>query len=349
MSSESDSGEEIEGEEEEDDNEPDTEIYKRYKRHVTNNFADNTAKNRLGTYRQFRDFIGRDLDDDVQYVEVEDWVTKLKADNYAPRSIQSKVYALSKVYKYLTPRKLVDENPVDTERLDVSKMTSTRVEEHTNTRHISKDEYRKMLDACPNLRDKVLIGLLWNCGLRASESISVKIGDIDRDEREIEVENAKQMRYSNKDTRWVWYSHSYERILRKWLDRGGRNAYHYASDSSEYDDDEYDDRYLLVTKQADNMAIGRVNEIVSEVAERAGIQEVMYEDAAGRPRKTISSHSLRYSYATHRIKDGDIDDSQSMPIPYLQQLMGHATLEQTRSYVTLDKDDIKKAEVKYRP
>lgn len=321
----------------------DEKLVEKYGNHVNAQYAENTARNRMVVLRQFREFlddIGKGLADAETY-DAEDWISHLLNDDYSARSVRAKGYALSSIYDYFEMRDVVDESPIDTDELDIKKYSSTRVDELTDTRHISKDDYRDMLDACPTIRDKVLIGLLWNCGFRASEAISVRIEDIDRDDREIEVETAKQGKYESKDTRYVWYSRTFGRVLQDWLDNGGRTAYLGVEDG--------ESGYLLVTKQADNMAVGRVNEIVHDVAVDAGIQDDLYTDASGRVRNKVTSHSLRYSYATHRIREDDVDSSDSMPLPILQKLMGHSSLDQTRSYVTLNKDDIKQAERKYRP
>jgi len=190
-----------------------------------------------------------------------------------------------------------------------------------------------MIDACPRPRDEMLLRLLWNCGVRAEEAVNIEIeAHIDRDKREINIKTGKQGRTSDVKSRTVYYGRQMERTMRKWLDRGARNKYISADDSP----------YLIVSKQAEQPTPNRVTEIVDEVAEKAGVQEELWTDASGRPRHRVTAHSFRHSYAVHRVKQG-------MPIVYLQELMGHADIDQTRKYLKFRKDDIREAEKKYAP
>lgn len=56
---------------------------------------------------------------------------------------------------------------------------------------LSKDEIQKMFDACENLKHKVILSLLYSCGLRVSELINLKWGHIDRSRMVINIIGAK--------------------------------------------------------------------------------------------------------------------------------------------------------------
>ncbi len=56
---------------------------------------------------------------------------------------------------------------------------------------LSKDEIQKMFDVCANIKHKVILGLLYSCGLRVSELINLKWEHIDRSRMIINIIQAK--------------------------------------------------------------------------------------------------------------------------------------------------------------
>ncbi|RDB07908.1 tyrosine-type recombinase/integrase [Runella aurantiaca] len=54
-----------------------------------------------------------------------------------------------------------------------------------------KQEVWAMLKFCTLLKNKVLIGLLYGCGLRCLEVRSVKLADLDFDRRQLKVVQGK--------------------------------------------------------------------------------------------------------------------------------------------------------------
>lgn len=298
--------------------------------------SSSTLRNRRVAIRQFADFCEREnlTFDNVTKEHINDWIDEFLLDEYAPRSIRTKVYDLSSVYQYLEGRGVVNANPI--ENVDLKEFSGTKIDEYTDVRYLEIEEYEAMVEACSKLRNQLLIELLWETGCRASEAVSIQLSDIDREERSINIETAKQGALSASKSRTVYYSRSFSRTLQKWLDRGGRSKYLGVSLD--------EDGYLLVTKEAPSMAVNRVNEIVHKLAseEYADIQQVLYTDASGVERNRVTAHAFRHSYAVHRVKNG-------MPLVYLQDLLGHEEIEVTRKYLQFRDDDVAEAERKYRP
>lgn len=56
---------------------------------------------------------------------------------------------------------------------------------------LSQEEVQKMFSACENLKHKVILALLYSCGLRVSELINLKWEHIDRSRNIINIIHAK--------------------------------------------------------------------------------------------------------------------------------------------------------------
>ncbi len=59
-------------------------------------------------------------------------------------------------------------------------------------------------------------------------------------------------------------------------------------------------------------------------------------------KKNISTHTFRHSCATHMLKAG-------APIRYIQELLGHESLESTQIYTKVTINDLKEIHAKYHP
>lgn len=302
-------------------------------------FSENTYRNRKVVIRQFSEYISEEDLREIGSIEVDDWVNGMLSEGYAPRSVRGKTYALSAIFNELVTREVIDENPV--ENVSVEDLEQTKQDEyHTENnrgQYLTVEEYEQLADAAENLRDEVLIRLLWQTGVRVSEAADIRIRDIDRDSRSITVRNAKSGEHSETGTRTVYYDRKFSVLLRNYIDGGYREGYVGLSEEKE------DDGHLLVSKEKYSLNKEYITKFVAETAERAGIQEVMYENKAGAEMKRVNAHLLRKSYGVHRTKNG-------MPIAYLSELMGHSDVTVTKeNYLHFREDDIEEAERTYRP
>lgn len=302
-------------------------------------FTDNTYRNRKVVIKQFANFTSQQNLQDVSSVEVDDWVSQLLADDYAPRSVRGKTYALSAIFNELVTRGFVESNPVDrvsVEDLELTKQDKYHTEQNVG-QYLTLEEYQKLVDASKNRRDEILIRLLWQTGVRVSEAADIRISDLDRDERSITVRNAKSRKHKDTGTRTVYYDRKFSNILRIYLDEGYRDGFVGVGE------EKVDTGHLLVSNEKYSLNKEYITKFVAETAERAGIQDVMYTNKAGAEMKRVNAHLLRKSYGVHRTKNG-------MPLAYLSELMGHEDVSVTKeNYLHFREDDLEEAERKYSP
>jgi integrase/recombinase XerD len=191
---------------------------------------------------------------------------------------------------------------------------------------LKPDQARKLTDPdnvpSPTLRNRLLIKLLLQTGIRASEVESIKIGtdpdwganqlgDIDREKRRILVIDHK-----NDDTRPVFYQPGLDQLLRLWIEVE-RNGVFRATESE----------HLFPTRNSESIDPQRVNEIVKQTAENAGIQTVYATTARGRERASVTCHTLRHTWAMNAIRSDE--DSDGMDVRHVQQALGHNDISTT--------------------
>jgi len=135
---------------------------------------------------------------------------------------------------------------------------------------LSQEEIQKMFDVCENLKHKVILALLYSCGLRVSELINLKWVNIDRSRMIINILQAK----GNKD-RQVMLSDNLIPLLEKYY--------------REYKSVEY----VLNGQNSLKYSDRSVGEVVKQLTTKAGIDN-----------KRVYTHLIRHCSFTHMVENG---------------------------------------------
>lgn len=306
------------------------EPFEEYLSHIQVEKSKSTYQNAKVAISQFQDFCE---DWSVHPIEHNDYVTidyfreYLVQSGYSGDTVANKVYRISHFYKQLKKRGVVDENPVEDYNVNKYRNKKSRLIANVDRIHLTDNEYQQLLNACSNKRDEFLIQLMWHTGVRALEASKITESDIDFDEGAITVQTAKQN--DETVTRTVFPAIKFVRILKKWVENE-RDAW--------LGDTESD--YIVASKSGEKIHPSTINQIVRDTAIDAGINEVAYTNQAGIDQYKFSSHSLRHSFAVRMTENG-------CPIVYLQEILGHSDIEQTRTYLEFRDDDIKQAMRRY--
>lgn len=262
---------------------------------------------------------------ELSSLKLEDYFLQQKREDYAPNTISSRYESVRALFKRLAGRyDEIDETPF--EDLERNEFVDKRTKKHSQTSisYVSKEDMEALCDHSPSpqLRNELIIRLLWQTGIRKCELGEITFDDLDRDAREIEVWSEK-----SKEWRTVFYQDSLDLLLDQWIEGGYRASFAPAEQSS----------HLFVTERSEKLAPDTVNtKIVKPAAEAAGIQEVMYEDQSGSKRHRITPHALRHGHAVHALKSG-------IDVRTVQKHLGHSSLETTMEYLQLINDDVKDA------
>ncbi len=163
---------------------------------------------------------------------------------------------------------------------------------------LSKQEVWQMLQAAKLLKHKILIGLIYGCGLRCMEVRNIELKHLDFDRNILHIVQGK----GNKD-RQVPLSDHIIRGIQKYISAEQPQQYLFEGKTG-INGDDFDSRYSQ----------RGVQWVVKTVAKRAGIL------------KDVHTHTLRHSYATHLLEDG-------LDIVTLKGLLGHQNIETTMEYL----------------
>ncbi len=168
---------------------------------------------------------------------------------------------------------------------------------------LSKQEMAAMMNIPCLLRHRVMIALLYGCGLRCGEVRNVKVADIDLDRAVLHVRQGK-----GKKDRYMPLGKTLPVILEKYIQIQKPKLWLFPGQRWGKSDIRF---YTVFDPQYRQRS---VQWAIKRAAQLAGII------------KSVNVHSLRHTFATHLLEDG-------VNILTIQELMGHAHIQTTMIYL----------------
>ena len=156
-----------------------------------------------------------------------------------------------------------------------------------------------MISNTPNLKHKCIISLLYSAGLRRSELINLKIADIDSSRMVLNIKQGKR-----KKDRITLLGASVLEDLR---------AYHRKFRPK---------NYLFEGVHGSPYSATSIQKVIKRAARKSNVK------------KTVTSHMLRHSFATHLLEAGT-------DLRYVQVLLGHNSTRTTEIYTHVAVNNIK--------
>ena len=215
-----------------------------------------------------------------------------------------KEYLQSHNYKHFNVHLKSEKQPTE-EKLNI--LTQSEIKALFNATKYSHSESRF------RLRDKAILTILYSCGLRRTEAVSLDISDVFFDKERILVRKGK-----NYKERFVPINRKNAEILEDYIFEGRPEFY-----------DSKDSEALFVSKQGkrlNGMSFANRLKAIVQATNNKNIVE-----------KQITLHILRHSIATHLLQ-------QEVPLESIKTFLGHSSLESTQIYThllkTIENDDI---------
>jgi integrase/recombinase XerD len=267
----------------------------------------------LAGFAQF--VVGRGKNDvgEVRPVEVLDYLAVLTANGISARSQARALVALRQFFKFLRSERICESNA--TEEIDLPRFGRKL------PIFLTLDEVDRLL-ATPErssprgLRDGAMLETLYATGLRVSELVKLRLGDVN-------LEAGYLVAFGKgKKQRLVPLGEAAIAAIKTYLESARA---HFLTERSRPTTDE-----LFLTRLGCAMTRQGFWKIITGVARAAGIN------------KPISPHKLRHSFATHLVERGaDLRSVQSM--------LGHADIGTTEIYTHLSRAHLRSVYDKFHP
>lgn len=282
------------------------------------NVGDTTVQGYHQDLRSFQVFIRNEELEAISFQDVLDYLRILKESGIRDNTITRRCIALRKFFGFWKLRGLKVVNP--------SLIPPGRMQ-RAQPRVATPEEYYKLLAVIPkngdphHIRNRALIQLLWDTGMRNGEACSLDISNVDLENRRALIRTEKG---KSRPFRSVYWSKGTNKALQCWLHRR----------------EKYLQRRYEVTKQdiadPDAVFISLKNQLTGRRITNRGVAELLrvISMRAGLPR-TVNAHSLRHHRGRHlRRKGGDNTD--------VAQALGHTSLLSTFIYTQLDDPEFEK-------
>ena len=184
---------------------------------------------------------------------------------------------------------------------------------HYLPEYLTREEVDSVFESAANgknpLRDTALFELMYSAGLRISETLGIKLSQLDLDN-----EWLTPIGKGNKQ-RLIPLGSKAKENLREWIECGRP----------------------LTHPETDNVILNNRGKPMS----RMGAWKIVQQHTAHLS-KQVSPHTFRHSFATHCLEAG-------MDLRVLQELLGHADISTTQIYTHVDKEFIKQEHRSFHP
>ena len=247
---------------------------------------------------------------DVQLEDLQAFAAGLHDIGIGPRSQCRILSGIRSFYHFMMVDGYRDDDP--TELLE-SPTLGEHLPEVLSTAEVDMLEASIDLSKWEGHRNRAIIEVLFSCGLRVSELVTLRLSNLYRDDGFVRI-NGKGAK-----ERLVPISGRALKELDYWFDDRQRMVIK----SGEED-------YVFLNRRGAHLTRTMILIMIKRQAETAGIQ------------KTISPHTLRHSFATALLEGG-------ADLRAIQAMLGHESIGTTEIYTHIDMTTLRKEIIEHHP
>lgn len=275
-----------------------------------------TSENTEMSYRRdlvkVKNFMQEQGIEDVKKItstNLNSYILYLEKNKFSAATISRNIASLKAFYHFMCKEGMVAE--------DVAEMLHAPKIEKKVPEVLSTDEVVRLLEqpsgtSAKEIRDKAMLELLYATGIRVTELITLKVGDVNL-----------QMGYivckDNGKERIIPFGNAAKRALLLYLE-GTRQAMVADADSE----------YLFTNCSGQPMSRQGFWKLIKYYARKAGIVS------------DITPHTLRHSFAAHLVENGA--DLRSV-----QEMLGHSDISTTQIYMNMNRNRLREVYAKAHP
>lgn len=261
---------------------------KRYSVYTINNYYKDIID--FINYLDKKDYLKIKDEDVVYYLEY------LYNQKYNKNSISRKLSSLRSFYNYLVNNDIIAYNYFNNHK--------NPKKDKILPKYIKDEDLELMFSKTKNIRDKLILELLFVTGIRVSELVKIKINDINLYNREIKIfgKGSKE--------RIVIFSTNCLNNLNNYLKERDKI-------------NKKNSNYLILNKNGGKISTTSIRNILNKIKLISGAKT------------KITPHMLRHTFATDMLNNG-------ADLVSVKKLLGHESLDTTSIYTHVTNEQVKK-------
>lgn len=291
-----------------------TNMLKRYMRYLKleRNHSDNTIEAYRHDLLMLLDFLKEhDLQPtDVKLDDLQQFAVTLHEKGVVAKSQARILCGVRAFYRFLLLDGYIDADP--SELLESPKLPF-HIPEYLTLEEVDQLEASFDMSKPESQRNRAIIEVLFSCGLRVSELVTLKLSDLYLEEKFVRV-----IGKGNKE-RLVPISDKAIHELELWF-----------SDRCHLDIKKGEEDYVFLNRRGSHLTRVMILIMIKRQAEEAGIKKV------------ISPHTLRHSFATALLRGG-------ADLRVIQALLGHEDIGTTEIYTHIDSTMLREEILEHHP
>ena len=246
---------------------------------------------------------------DWQHDDISDVMLKLTQMGKSPRSIARSLSALRSFYKFLREQKIRTDNPI---ALHKTPRIGRPLPHDLSEADVEALILAPDTETALGLRDRAMLELLYACGLRVSELLTLRLDLINLKQGYLRVlgKGNKERLVPMGEVACEW--------IEQYLSQSRPQLYRSATD------------YLFLTQHGGIMSRQNFWYAIKRYAQRAGIG------------MELSPHTLRHAFATHLLHHG-------ADLRVVQMLLGHSDLSTTQIYTHIAQIRMQQLHAEHHP
>ncbi|ASV65964.1 MULTISPECIES: tyrosine recombinase XerC [Cytobacillus] len=246
---------------------------------------------------------------DVEYMDVRLFLTKLYQEGLARKTIARKISCLRSFFKLLVREGMVNDNPFQ--------LTSIPKGDKRLPQFFYEEEMEQLfnsveVDTALGQRNMAILEVMYATGIRVAECASIQLSDIDLDISVILIHG------KGKKDRYIPFGSFAHDALLKYCHDGRLKLQKEKSN------------HLFLNHRGGALTDRGIRGILNKLIEKSSLEG------------GIHPHKIRHSFATHLMSNG-------ADMRTVQELLGHAFLSSTQIYTHVTPDYLKKTYNQYHP